>query len=424
MPSPRPRLAHLLPFLLITVAGLAPAGPIHATGTDPSPRPFDGLLVYLDCRVCNVPYIQTTIPFVTYVRDQADAMLYLEVETQRTATGWEYLLLFSLAESGQVDSLSFTLLETQTPDERRAELSRRIRLGLIPHLLQSGAIESLDVVFLEQEGRPAGGIPAGEDPWDGWVFDLGARGSLSGEKSRNQFRLEGSLRAERVTPEWKIEGRLRGEETVQTFQLSEGERQVNRGYGEFETLTAYSLTDHLSLGVSTEMGYSTFRNQTFYASLSPAVEFNVFPYSDYQNRRFLFVYRISPAHRRYTESTIYGLDRQTMVQQSLSANLRYIQRWGRLETRVSGSHLLHDAAQNRLNVDTGVDVRIARGLSLNMSARYSLINDQYSLPAGQVDDQDSLLNLRQQATSYSYGMSFGFSYNFGSIYTSVVNPRF
>ena len=296
----------------------------------------DNLLVYLDCNVCNRQYIQTTIPFVTYVRDQADASLYLEVEVQRTATGWEYVLLFNPSGSSRVDSLVFTLLDTQTPDERRAELSRRMRLGLIPYLLQTGAAESL---------------------------------------------------------------------------------------GEFETLTAYSLSKHFSLGMSAEMGYSTFRNQSFYMRLSPALEYNVFPYEEYQNRRFLFVYRLSPALRRYDETTIYGLDRQTMVQQSLSANLRYIQRWGRLETRISGSHLLHDFSQNRINFDSGVDVRIARGLSLNMSARYSLINDQYSLPAGQVDDQDSLLNLRQQATSYSYGMSFGFSYSFGSIYTSVVNPR-
>ena len=413
--------SRVLLSVLLTLAALPVSSRASDAGAS-SDSPND-LLLYLDCNVCNRQYIQTTIPFVTYVRDQADATLYLEVETQRTATGWEYVLLFNPSGTSRVDTLAFTLLETQTPDERRAELSRRIRLGLIPYLLQTGAAESLDVVLAESGGWSGHESGTSVDPWDGWVFDLGSRGSLSGEKSRTQVRIEGSLRAERVTPEWKHEGRIRAEETVQTFQLSDGERRVNRGFGEFEALTAYSLSDHFSLGVSTEMGYSTFRNQTFYLSLSPALEYNLFPYEEYQNRRFLFVYRLSPALRRYDETTIYGLDRQTMVQQSLSANLRYIQRWGRLETRISGSHLLHDFSQNRINFDSGVDVRIARGLSLNMSARYSLINDQYSLPAGQVDDQDSLLNLRQQATSYSYGMSFGFSYSFGSIYTSVVNPR-
>jgi len=38
--------------------------------------------------------------------------------------------------------------------------------------------------------------------------------------------------------------------------------------------------------------------------------------------------------------------------------------------------------------------------------------------------EEVLLRRTQLATSYSYYGSIGFSYTFGSIYSSVVNPRF
>ena len=39
-------------------------------------------------------------------------------------------------------------------------------------------------------------------------------------------------------------------------------------------------------------------------------------------------------------------------------------------------------------------------------------------------DEEILLNLRTRASDFNYGLSFGFSYRFGSIYNNVVNNRF
>ncbi len=38
--------------------------------------------------------------------------------------------------------------------------------------------------------------------------------------------------------------------------------------------------------------------------------------------------------------------------------------------------------------------------------------------------EDILLRLKQLQTNYSYSLSLGLSYSFGSIYSNVVNPRF
>ena len=58
-----------------------------------------------------------------------------------------------------------------------------------------------------------------------------------------------------------------------------------------------------------------------------------------------------------------------------------------------------------------------------MSGEYALINDQLSLPAGGITDEEQLLNLREQSTSYSYEIRFGLQFSFGSIFNNVVNPR-
>ena len=112
------------------------------------------------------------------------------------------------------------------------------------------------------------------------------------------------------------------------------------------------------------------------------------------------------------------------MRKSLSFEIEYDRRWGRFRNNISGSHFFHDTSLNRLNFNTSLDVRIVTGFSLSISGRYSLINDQIALRAGDATDEEVLLGLQQQATSYSYGLSLGLSYTFGSIYNNVVNPRF
>ncbi|NQY11275.1 MAG: hypothetical protein HRT71_17390 [Flavobacteriales bacterium] len=54
----------------------------------------------------------------------------------------------------------------------------------------------------------------------------------------------------------------------------------------------------------------------------------------------------------------------------------------------------------------------------------SIIRDQINLPAGEVSDEDILLQRQALATGYSLWGDVGINYTSGSIYNSVVNPRF
>ena len=71
----------------------------------------------------------------------------------------------------------------------------------------------------------------------------------------------------------------------------------------------------------------------------------------------------------------------------LSTRLRYDQRWGRIDIRMSGMHYFHDTSINRFEVNPSFNIRIIRGLSVSLSGRYRIINDQLSLEA-QIDPND------------------------------------
>ena len=54
----------------------------------------------------------------------------------------------------------------------------------------------------------------------------------------------------------------------------------------------------------------------------------------------------------------------------------------------------------------------------------SRIRDQLSLPARGATDEEVLLRLRRLESSYEYSVSLSLTYTFGSIFSSIVNPRF
>ena len=69
-------------------------------------------------------------------------------------------------------------------------------------------------------------------------------------------------------------------------------------------------------------------------------------------------------------------------------------------------------------------MRVARGLSVAANVNASRIRDQLGLPARGATDEEILLRIRQLQTGYEYNFGVSLTYTFGSIFSSVVNPRF
>ena len=382
--------------------------------------------VFLDCRRCDHDYIRTEIPFVNYVRHREEADVHILVTTQRTGSGgWEYTMAFMGKEDYEdiQEVLKYVTDRTDTRDDERRGLVRILKMGLAPYVSRTPIANYISILF-EEELRPT----AVEDKWNFWVFYVSINGSLSGEKSRNYTSLRGSLSASRVTPDVRIRMGLSGNFNRSNFTIEDDDTSTTiSSYSDrksFSSLFVKSISDHWSVGGWLSASTSTYSNIDLSISAVPAIEYNLFPYSQSTRRQLRFLYRIGYRFVDYGEETIYDKMSEYLLYQSLSVTFAAKEPWGNMSASLRGSHYFHDFKKNRLEINGYVSLRLFRGLSLNMSAGFSAIHDQLSLPRRGASLEDTLLRRKVLATSYDYGASIGFSFTFGSVFSNVVNPRF
>jgi len=411
-------------FLLETALCLLVAIEGYAQNLSDSLRTVDSkaLKIFLDCERCDDDYIRTEIAFVNYVRDRKEAQVHVLITTQETGSGGaEFTITFigQLNQAGMSDTLKFNSRQTSTQDEIRQGLVRVIKMGLLRYVAKTPQAEQISITY----NKPAE-TKAVIDKWNYWVFELNLNSFLNGEKSANFVSLHGSLSANRVTPAWKINLSLNGHYNESNFDL--GDRTISsfsRGKS-FHSLTVKSFGEHWSAGFSGRIFSSTFNNTKLGLAAAPAVEYNLYKYSESTRRQLRFLYEIVYNFYRYDEETIYDKTSENLLNQELSITLDVKQPWGSVETSLEGSTYFHDLDKNRVELFSELSLRLFKGVSLRVFGQVARIRDQLSLPKGGAAPEEILLQRRQLETQYSYFASIGLSYTFGSIYNNVVNPRF
>jgi hypothetical protein len=150
---------------------------------------------------------------------------------------------------------------------------------------------------------------------------------------------------------------------------------------------------------------------------------SVFPYEESMRRQLVLQYSAGVSRFDYEEETIYNQTMETLYDHSLRLSLDLTQTWGSANFAVDASQYLHDTDKNEVSLFGSMDIRLFRGLSLNLFGSVAHIANQLSLPKGGVTDEEILLRIRELATTFSYFVSAGLSFSFGSAYSRVVNPR-
>jgi hypothetical protein len=209
------------------------------------------------------------------------------------------------------------------------------------------------------------------------------------------------------------------------FDLDENDPvRAFRNEREIESLVVKSVNDHWSAGVRGQVQSSTFENlaMTFYGA--PAIEYNVFPYSDYTRRQLRANYSVGPYRARYVEETLFGKLTDTLGRHEASLTLDQREPWGSLQVRFEASSLLPGFDRHRLEVEGELSFRIARGLSLSVEGSTARLRDQLSLPRRGATSEEVLLRIRRLRTGHEYDLQVGLTYTFGSIFNTIVNPRF
>jgi len=415
-----------LPAALIIALGVLQAGQESPEAETPV-RLEVAPNIYLDCsrRDCDFDFIKTEITFVNYVLDRQNADIHLIVTQQATGSGGrEYTLSFIglKKHSGKNATLRCFARPTDTEDQVRRTLTNIIKQGLIPYVYETPLSEFISVTYANKAGAQ---MAQPKDRWDHWVFSVGVRANGDLETLSKKYFYQISLSANRTTESLKLRLYANSNVNKRRYEVSEDETIISRTTRKsLATQAVQSLNGHLSLGAFLSLYSSTYDNARLYASFSPAVEYNVFPYEQSTRRELRVQYRLGLTRRDYYEITLYDKEKEILANQTLRVILELKEPWGSAGVQLEGSTFLHDWSKNNLRAEAGVWVNLFKGLSFNVGGEFSRVRDQLSLPKGGASKDEILLELKRLATDYSLSFEAGFNYRFGSIFSNVVNPRF
>ena len=321
---------------------------------------------------------------------------------------------------GQDNRLTYSPGPADKPEDVRKGIAGLIKIGLLRYAAKTPAAKDLTVRFLDQ-AKPT----AVDDPWNFWVYSLSASAFLSGETQYKSGSYYGSFSANRTTPELKVRTSVYRDLSKSRFDLGGGSVYKSSTHGEgISGLAVKSLGQHWSAGAFLSVESSTYANLKLDVSLGPAVEYNIFPYSESTKRQLRILYRVGFTAARYREETIYFKTSERLLQESLSWAYEVKRPWGNASVQLEGSHFFHDFGKNRLELEAELEFRIWRGLSFEVDGSYTRIRDQIALSAEGASYEDILLRQKQLATGYDYSFSIGLNFSFGSTRSNVVNPRF
>ena len=135
------------------------------------------------------------------------------------------------------------------------------------------------------------------------------------------------------------------------------------------------------------------------------------------------MYSAGYIYQAYNDTTIYNKMKEQLWGHRLDIAAEAIQKWGSLNVSLGWKNYFHDWSKNNLAFRGSMNVRIAKGLQIRLTAGTSMIHNQLSLPKLGATTEEILLRQKELATQYSYFTDITIHYTFGSIYNNYVNPR-
>jgi hypothetical protein len=372
-------------------------------------------------------YIRQQIPYVNYVRDVREADVYILVTSEDAASGGrKYTFLFQGQNKfrGMDDTISYPSSPDETGTIRREKRTNFLKMGLMRYIAKTPLYNEIVIRHnsdLEQEEVT--------DKWNNWVFELSTEPVFQSEEANREFDLRNSLNISRITEKMKLEIEL-----DQFYNKEKFIEFVNTDSAEIETfvrssrsidnLFVKSLGEHWSAGLNWELGSSSRENYDFFSGFMPAVEYDIFPYSQSTHRQLRILYGAGLRYNNYGDTSVYNKSKELLGKHSLNIAFQVRKKWGFINLALEASNYLHDFSKNRIELVSEISFRVFKGMSLQVDFGAAHINDQLNLKKGDISEAERLLKLTEIATKYRFEGGIEITYTFGSIYNNIVNPRF
>lgn len=393
--------------------------------TRPSPAARPKL--FLSCaKPCFDNYLREELSYFDFVRDPRLADFTLLVVRQPAGNGGERFsaTLFASAPGPGAAPISRSFLAA--PGAPAHDSRRRLRQALLRELQLALTGTPYEAAFeLNLPTRDETALGALLDPWNYWVIAPEVKGEGEGGSGYYFMDLTGSLTLRRITEASKLRLRFAYLRRFTGYRLEDGSRINGDVHGwEVRPIYARSLGTHWALGGTATVRANQFENLEGHVNGGPLVEFNVFPYTSNASEQLRFAYQAGAWANWYNEPNQEGAIRELRPYHALSIIADVNHAFGSVQWVGQINSFIDQPDHYRLSTGALLGLRLFEGLAINVEGQAALVRDQLSLRRRPVTDDELLLWTAQQATDYTFQVKFGISYTFGSVYNTIVNPRF
>ena len=416
-------MSHRSKFLLFSLLYCAQAG----FGQPKAPKKIS---VFIDCNgvSCDENFIRSEIRIVDFLRDQSTADFHMLITARPAGTNVQKYQIISYGQNAWAkykDTLSFSTKPNSTKDEDRKQLVHYLKLSLASVLAKTPFAESFTMDMKADTGKVA--PLKRKDPWNYFVFSLGADGEYNADENYKSKRASGYLNLNRTTEKIRfgLGGYYSKYYSLYTYEDTSGttEYEVKNGDYGISQFLIFSLGQRFSFGYLARYSNNTFSNFDTKLYAAAIMELNLFRYSDINHRSFLIRYGADRTEYNYIDTTIYNKKSEILWGHEASAVITFNQKWGSFSSGAYYRYYFHDPDLKSMGANVSFNIRIVGGLSFFASGLGNIVHDQVYLPKGNATEQQVLIRQRQLKSTYNFYTSGGISLRFGSKNNNFVNPR-
>jgi len=433
------KAALLLVFVLI----LSRTPPAGAEARRPT--------LFLSCpQGCFDDYLRQQLSYFDLVRDRHQADWTLFIVRQAAASGGERTTLTVFPRpvppsppepEGAARSMRDDRGEPSAPARHGPPVSREVtsRPGATEdeqrQQVLDAALQALYLALFSTEHAPAFrlSLPGREgntlsqldDPWNYWVIAPELAGAAEASNRSQLAQLEAALTLRRITDLDKLTLMVAYARYFSRYILEDGtDARGDIPTWDFNAVYARSVGSQWALGSTVTGEGDPFENLKVHVHFGPVVEYNFFPYAQNATAQLRVAYQAGLWANWYDELSVLGELRELRPYHALALIADINQPWGSIQLGTQLNSFIDQPAQLRWGGVAEVSLQLFEGFALNVSGNVAWIRDQISLRGREVTDVELLLGTTQLPATYDIGTEIGFSYTFGSVHNTIVNPRF
>ncbi len=387
--------------------------------------------VFIECTsswLCDFDYLRTELSMVDFVRDRFISDVHVQVNTQYTSSGSEQNTIVFKGQNAflnQDDTLVYFNASTLSDDEKRKKMGKSVTLGLIKYISHTEAANNIVITYNKPADTDTINIAEQKDPWNYWIFSLGASGYFDGDANYKSQSMYSYIYADRETEKTKTNIGLSYNYQRNEFIVSDEETVVKEnprtnGYVNFIN----KINQHWGYGIFTSYLKSEFSNYDVKLSMIPKVEYDVFKYKDFNNQRLVINYGLGVQYNNYKDTTIYYKTEETLLLQNAAIISSFTKPWGSINVGAYYNSYLHDLSKFSLSFSGSVNWNIFKGFKFGIGGNYDITRNLIQLSKEDATRDEVLLQQKQLNSQYSYFFGVGISYQFGSKFNNFINPAF